>query len=104
MGWGTKYKYNGYLSRIHKSRIFDEKEEIETRLDMYWQQILAYMAATPAEWAEYDDGEGKYPYPEKIVSIFRDLKKDMIEDYELLHRINDCIEAMEEDENNIKED
>ena len=44
MGWGTYYKYDGYLSRIGKNEIESKREECESINDMMWREILAYMA------------------------------------------------------------
>lgn len=102
MGWGTRYKHTGYLSRISKSQIWSKKDEIERRLDLCWREILAYMAATPPEIAK-DCAGAEYPYVEFIAAKVAELREDMEEDYSLLTQIKDCIEAEEENPENITE-
>ena len=37
MGWGTYYKYDGYLSRIGKNEIGSKREECESINEMLWR-------------------------------------------------------------------
>ena len=65
MGWGTFYKFDGYLSRIGKDEIESKREECKSINDMMRREILAYMAMTPPAFAKDDDGH-EYPWAEFV--------------------------------------
>lgn len=102
MGWGTYYKYDGYLSRIGKDSLFDKKEELEKINEMYWRELLAYMAATPPEYTKDCEGS-EYPYPEFLAMKIRDIREELEDNISLITRIDDCVEAMSEDPESVKE-
>lgn len=102
MGWGTYYKHEGYLSRIGKDRLWSEKEDLERVNKMLWEEILAYMAATPPAFDNDREGES-IPYPEVITLKMREIREEIESNCYMLARINDCIDAMEENPDNVTE-
>ena len=103
MGWGTAYKYDGYLNRITKREIDDKIEELKNLNNMYWREILAYMAATPP--ATIDDGEGEaLDYPEYLATKAASYREEMEPNYMLLTHLEDCKEAMQENPESVEED
>lgn len=102
MSWGTAYRHEGYLSRVHKSQIPHKKEECIKTINELWAVILSYMSATPPAYAKSDDGY-EYPYSEFIVRTLNDIREELEDNMYLLHCINDCEEAMENDPDNVKE-
>lgn len=102
MGWGTYYKFDGYLSRIGKHELHSKREQSEALIAMYWNEILGYMAMTPPVYAKSEEGT-EYPWVEFLDMKFRELKEGMEEEYRLIQRIDDCLEAMEENPDNVTE-
>lgn len=103
MGWGVSYKYEGYLSRTTISQLEYEKEELETINSMLWEEILSYMASTPTELARDSEDGDPIIWQEFITLKYRELKKEILEnEYKICH-INDCLEAMHENKDNVKD-
>ena len=102
MGWGTYYKYDGYLSRIGKNEIESKREECESINEMMWREILAYMAMTPPAYAKDDEGH-EYPWPEFIAMKLRDFRVEIEENARLVARLDDCEEAMRENPDSVTE-
>lgn len=102
MGWGTYYKHEGYLSRIGKDSLWSKKEELERVNKMLWEEILAYMAATPLEYAKDCEGS-EYPYVEFLTFKMREFREEIEDNCYMLARIGDCIEAKEENPENVTE-
>jgi len=103
MGWGTSYKYDGYLNRILKREVEEKIEETKENIQERWEEILAFMAAQPPADTEDEEG-GKIDYPEYITCRWRNFKQEMEEDYYLLNHLRDCKEAMEESPDTVEED
>ena len=102
MSWGVYYTYKGYLSHLTKNELEDKLEELKNINEMYWQEILAYMAMTPPVMAK--DAEGnEYPWAESIVLKIRQYRQDIEENDQLIARIQDCLEAMEENPEDVTE-
>lgn len=102
MSWGTYYKYEGYLSHIRKDELEDKREELERINDLLWREILSYMSATPPEQAEDEEGN-KYPYPEFLAFKIKQYRDDIEENTQLIARIDDCLEALKENPEEVKE-
>ena len=103
MGWGVSYKYEGYLSRTTISQLESEKEDLERINDMLWEEILSYMSSTPTELARESEDDDPLIWQEFITLKYRELKKDILENERRLCHINDCIEAMNENKDNVKD-
>ena len=103
MGWGTVYKHEGYLNRIYKSQISSRKEDCIDNIKDIWNTILAYMVATPPAYAQGDDNY-EYPYAEFMASKVKELREALEEEMYILHQINDCEEAMENDPESVVDD
>lgn len=101
MGWGTRYKYNGYLSRIHKDSIDDKLEECKQINDLLWREVLAYMASTPPTMTKDIEGT-EHPYQEFLAAKVKELRDNMEENYRLIASLEDCVEAMIEDPESVK--
>ena len=102
MAWGTYYKFEGYLSHISKSQLESKLEECQQINDMLWREILAYMAATPPATTK-DCEDAEYPYPEYLAMKIREFREEIEENATLMARINDCLEAMNENPENVTE-
>ena len=102
MGWGTYYKYDGYLSRIGKNEIESKREECESINEMLWREILAYMAMTPSAYAKDDEGH-EYPWPEFIAMKLREFREEIEENARLVARLDDCEEAMRDNPDSVTE-
>ena len=102
MGWGTFYKFDGYLSRIGKDEIESKREECKSINDMMWSEILAYMAMTPPVYAKDDEGN-EYPWAEFIAMKLREYRNEIEENNMLIARLDDCDEAMRDNPDNVKE-
>ena len=103
MGWGTAYKYEGYLNRITKREIDDKIEELKEDNATMWREILAYMAQTPP--ATTPDVEGDpIDYPEFLASKAEQYQRQMEENYRLLTHLEDCKETLQEKPENVEED
>ena len=103
MSWGLDYTYKGRILRMTKDQLFYKKEELEQVNEMLWQEILSYMASTPTPTAKDDDASEGIIWQEYITLKFRELKRSLEENLQELHQINDCIDAMDKDYNNVKE-
>lgn len=101
MGWGTRYKYNGYLSRIHKDSVDSKLEECRQVNDLLWREVLAYMASTPSTMAKDIEGS-EYPYQEFLAVKVQELRDSMEENYRLIASLEDCVEAMIENPEEVK--
>ena len=99
----VKYQYDGYVNRVVASQIEYEIEDLQKVNRMLWDDIIAYVVATPPAWAEDCEGE-KYPYPEFITMEVRK-KQDAIEEnlYLIVH-MQDCLEAQRENPENVISD
>ena len=102
MGWGTYYKYDGYLSRIGKNEIESKRVECESINEMMWREILAYMAMTPPAYAKDDEGH-EYPWPEFIAMKLREFREEIEENARLVARLDDCEEAMRDNPDSVTE-
>ena len=102
MGWGTYYKHDGYLSHIGKNEIENKREECLRINDMLWREILAYMASTPPAMMKSDEGI-EYPWQEFIAMKIRDFRDEIEDNARLMTHLDDCIEAMEENPENVTE-
>ena len=103
MGWGVSYKYEGYLSRTTISQLESEKEDLKRVNDMLWEEILSYMASTPTELARESEDDDPLIWQEFITLKYRELKKEILENERRLCHINDCLEAMYENKDNVKD-
>lgn len=61
------------------------------------------MASTPTPTAKDDDTSEGIIWQEYITLKFRELRRSLEENLQELHQINDCIDAMDKDYNNVKE-
>ena len=102
MSWGTYYKHEGYLSHIGKNEIENKQEECRNINDMLWREILAYMASMPPAMMKSDEGI-EYPWPEFIAMKIREMREEIEDNARMMARLDDCIEAMEENPNNVTE-
>ena len=102
MGWGTFYKFDGYLSRIGKDEIESKREECKSINDMMWSEILAYMAMTPPAYAKDDEGN-EYPWAEFVAMKLREFRDEIEENDMLIARLDDCEEAMHDTPDNVTE-
>jgi len=104
MGWGTNYKYHGYLSHINKDGIPDKLEDDNKCIESIWREILAYAASTPPVQipAAYEDEEPEM-YPEFIARKLNSLRQDLEEYYEEKHQLEECIETMNEHPEEVSE-
>lgn len=96
MGWGTSYTYHGYISRVNESELDDKIEEAKRINDMLWRELLGYMAMTPPTYAESEDGT-RYPWPEFLSMKIQSLREEIEDNDRMIARIEDCIEALEEE-------
>lgn len=103
MGWGTTYKYDGYLSRIHKDDLENKREELVGINDMIWREILAYMAMTPPVMVKDDEGN-ECPWPEFIAMKIKSMRDELEENEQLIARIDDCIETLHEHPEDVNDD
>ena len=97
MGWGLDYIYKGYINRITEQSIDDVREECKARIELYWREILAYMAATPPAYDEDDEG-GKIPMPETLAVKVAELRGSLEEDMYTLMQIDQYYESLEQKE------
>lgn len=95
MSWGTYYKHTGYLPRVAKDSVDYLVDECNSRIDMYFRDILAYMASTPPAFGEDIEGE-KIPWPEVISTKVKELREALEEDISLRTRLEECLEVMRE--------
>ena len=102
MSWGTSYKYDGYLSHISKCELESKHEECQSINDMIWREILAYMASTPPATKKDDEGH-EYPWPEFVAMKVREFREEIEDNARLSARIEDCMEALEENPDNVAE-
>ena len=102
MGWGTYYKFDGYLSHIGKNEIDAKREECKSINDMMWAEILSYMSMTPPVYAKDDEGH-EYPWAEFIVMKLRAFREEIEENDMLIARLDDCSEAMRDSPDNVTE-
>ena len=103
MGWGTSYIYDGYLNRVLPNEIDEKIEEYEESIQSRWQDILAYMAATPPAYTEDEEG-GKIDYPEFLSSLLTRYREEMAEDYFWLNILKQAKETLEEHPENVTSD
>ena len=101
--WGVSYKYEGYLSRMTLSQLESEKEDLKRINDMLWEEILSYMASTPTELARDSEDGDPIIWQEFITLKYRELKSSILENECTLCHINDCLEAMYENKDNVKD-
>ena len=102
MSWGTYYKYEGYLSRIGKNEIEGKRLDCQEINDLLWNEILAYMAATPPTTAKNEEGI-EYPWAEFIAMKIREMREEIEDNARMLARLDDCEEALEENPENVTE-
>lgn len=103
MGWGVRYKYTGYLSRLHKDSLYAERDELQNVNDLLWREILAYMAATPP--ATIGDCEGNpLPYPEHLSIEVAKLREQIEENLVMITKIDQCLEVMNDSPDDVVED
>jgi len=100
MSWGTYYKHKGYLSHICENELDNKYDECKQINDMIWREILSYMASTPPATAKDFEGN-EYPWPEFIANKVREFRETIEENNHLMARINDCIEAREDNPENV---
>lgn len=103
MGWGVSYKYEGYLSRMTISKLESEKEDLKRINEMLWEEILSYMASTPTELARDSEDSDPIIWQEFITLKYRELKSSILENEWQLCHINDCLEAIRENNDNAKD-
>ena len=102
MSWGTYYKYEGYISHVGKNELEHSLEEEKRLLELYWQRLLAYAAATPPATAKSELGT-EYPYPEFIADEFRSIRQEMEDCYWGIHHKQDCLDALKEHPEEVEE-
>ena len=102
MSWGTYYKYDGYLSRISKRELENKREDCRRINDMLWHEILAYMASTPPVTMESEEGD-KHPYQEFITEKWKEYKDEIEENENLISKIEDCLETLQEHPEQVTE-
>lgn len=102
MSWGTYYKHEGYLSHISKNELHSKREECQDINDMLWREILAYMSATPPAVAKDPDGV-EYPWPEFAAMKIKEFREEIEDNEHLIARIDDCLEALEENPEGVTE-
>ena len=102
MSWGVYYTYNGYINGTSKSRLKEKKQECIDVNEMLWNQILAMMAMTPPAYAENENGD-KYPWSEYLDMTIREWKEEIESNCMLIARIDDCLEAIEENPEGVTE-
>lgn len=101
MGWGINYTYKGYLNKITEHSVDDVREDCKRRIELYWREILAYMAATPPPYFEDEEG-GRMTTPEVLAVDVQRIREGLEEDMYTLMQIDqyyDSIEQQEEKEN-----
>ena len=101
MSYGVYYKYDGFISHMSKDRLKDERSKAQKECDEIWQELIAMCAATPPATVKDDDIE--YLYSAYLPKYIQDLRDRLEENKWLIHHIDDCLDAMHEDENNVKE-
>ena len=102
MSWGTTYTYEGYLSGVRKSEIDCAIKEANKSNDIMWQTILAYMMQTPPATMKYDNGSSE-PWPEYIVEVLNDLREEIESNNFKVSRCLDCLEALKDNPDSVKE-
>lgn len=103
MSWGVSYKYDGYLSHMTTEELEDKLEENKQLVDMYWREILALIAATPPATTKDDEGN-EYPYHEYVAMKVHKYQEEIEECMWEIHHIEDCLEAMQEHPEDVKND
>lgn len=106
MSYGISYTYEGYLSHMSKDRLDEEYDDRQKEIDLVFQEILAYMAATPPPFAKHDvesGGEHPYPYPEFLAMRIKEYRERLEEAIAMQVRISECQEAMREHPDQVVE-
>ena len=95
MGWGIDYTYKGYLNRITEDSVDSVREDCKRRIELYWREILAYMAATPPAYDTDEEGY-KMPMPETLAVKVAALRESLEEDMYTLMQIDQYYESIEQ--------
>lgn len=97
MGWGIKYIYKGYLNKITEDSIDKVREDCKRRIELYWREILAYMATTPQPYFEDEEGN-RMPAPEALAVDVQRIRESLEEDMYTLMQIEQYYESIEQQE------
>ena len=98
--WGTAYTHEGYIARVHPSRLKDRLDELLDENDSIWDQILVLMASTPKQDASGDDLE----WPVSLTSAYREYRQQLEDNYRIITDIRNCLDVMAEHPDRVKED
>ena len=101
MSWGVSYKYDGYLSHMTTEELEDKLEENKQLVDMIKRELIAYVAATPPAMAKDEDGN-EYPHPEFAAMKVNKYWEELFEYMWEIHHIEDCLEALQENPEDVK--
>ena len=101
MGWGIDYTYKGYLNKITEDSVDDVREECKRRIELYWREILAYMAATPPYFE--DEEGGRMTTPEVLAVDVQRIRESLEEDMYTLMQIDQYYESIEQQKEDTNE-
>jgi hypothetical protein len=101
MSYGVYYKYDGFINHMSKDRLKDARAKAQKECDDIWNELTAMCIATPPATVTEDGVE--YLYSAYLPKYIRDLRDRLAENKLLIHHIDDCLDAMFEDENNVTE-
>ena len=102
MGFGTFYKFDGYLDDMHINELEDKLIDLKDDNDTMWNEILQYISATPPINIPDDEGN-PMSFIEYMSCHIKYLRSQIEENDELITRINDCLETKREHPENVKE-
>ena len=101
MSYCVYYKYDGFIDYTSKACLKDERAKAQKECDEIWQELIAMCAATPPATVKDDDIE--YLYSAYLPKYIQDLRDRLEANKRRIHHIDDCLDAMYEDENNVTE-
>ena len=102
MGFGTFFKYDGYIDDIGIDDLETKLIELQDDNDTMWNEILQYIAATPPITIPDDEGN-PMSFIEYMSCHIKYLRNQIEENDRMITQINDCLETKREHPENVKE-
>lgn len=102
MGFGTFFKYDGYIDDIGIDDLEAKLIELQDDNDNMWNEILQYIAATPPITIPDDEGN-PMSFIEYMSCHIKYLRNNIEENDRMITQINDCLETKREHPENVKE-
>lgn len=102
MAFATYYNFEGEIKHVSKDNLQYELDKVKNTIEHLWAKITILIAMSPME---VSDEEGyKMTWPEYVSSEVKRLRDEIEESYSYKHRLEDAIEAYNQDPKNVHDD